>query len=253
MLNQPLTRIGSFYQDLHRRCLADAPPHTELRGEPLLALTTVAVCLSLITVLATPGWYAATWSSVVPREFQELGELAHWSLVTCFFYAIVPWLVLAVQGKSLGDYGVSLHGFVRHAWIYGAMLLIMAPIVWMVSQRAAFLDCYPFHRQLTKTWLDLVVWEALYALQFCALEFFFRGFLLFSLKRYIGVYSIAVMMVPYCMIHFRKPPAEIFASIIAGFALGTVALTTRSIWWGAALHIAVAWSMDALAVWRMAL
>jgi membrane protease YdiL (CAAX protease family) len=187
----------------------------------------------------------------VPSQFHELGELAHWSLVTIFFYAAVPWIVLAAQGKSIRNYGVTLHGFVRHAWIYGVMLCVMAPIVWLVSQRAAFLECYPFHRQLTKTWTDLLVWEALYALQFCALEFFFRGYLLFSLKRYLGVYSIAVMMVPYCMIHFRKPPAEIFASIIAGFALGTVALTTRSIWWGAALHIAVAWSMDALAIWRM--
>lgn len=250
-MNRLLTVLLRFYQDLHRQCLDETPTNAELRGEPFIALTTVAICLSLITVLATNSVYVATWSSVVPREFQELGELSHWSLVTIFFYAVVPWLVLAVQGKSVRDYGVSLQGFVRHTWIYGVMLLIMAPIVWLVSQREAFLDCYPFHRQLTKTWTDLLIWEALYALQFCALEFFFRGFLLFSLKRYLGVYSIAVMMVPYCMIHFRKPPAEIFASIIAGFALGTVALKTGSIWWGAALHIAVAWSMDALAVWRM--
>lgn len=250
MMNRLLLRCCNFYLSLHYRCLEDAPPKEELRGEPFIALTTVAICLSLITVLATNAIYAATWASAVPSQFQELGELAHWALITIFFYAVVPWLVLAAQGKSVREYGVTAQGFVRHAWIYGVMLLIMAPIVWLVSQRGAFLDCYPFHRQLTKTWTDLLVWEALYALQFCALEFFFRGFLLFSLKRYLGVYSIAVMMVPYCMIHFRKPPAEIFASIIAGFALGTVALTTRSIWWGAALHIAVAWSMDALAILR---
>jgi len=245
-----LSRCWKFWQELHRQCLADRPADDELCGEPFVALTTVAVCLSLITVLATNSVYAATWSALVPPEFQELGELAHWSLITIFFYAVVPTLVLTAQRKSVRDYGVTVQGFVRHAWIYGVMLLIMAPIVWLVSQRAAFLECYPFHRQLTRTWTDLLVWETLYALQFCALEFFFRGFLLFSLKRYIGVYSIAVMMVPYCMIHFRKPPAEIFASIIAGFALGTVALKTASIWWGAALHIAVAWSMDALAVLR---
>lgn len=245
------THFWNFWQNLHRRCLADAPPRDELHAEPLIALTTVAICLTLITTLSKPSVYVATWAGYVPYEFQELGELVHWSLVTIICYTAIPWLVLAAQGKSVRNYGVTVHGFVRHAWIYGAMLLVMAPLVWLVSQRAAFLNCYPFHRQLTKTWTDLLVWEALYALQFCALEFFFRGFLLFSLKRYLGVYAIAVMMVPYCMIHFRKPPAEIFASIIAGFALGTVALTTRSIWWGAALHIAVAWSMDALAIWRM--
>ena len=40
------------------------------------------------------------------------------------------------------------------------------------------------------------------------MEFFYRGFLLFTLERYIGVYSIFVMVIPYCMVHFGKPFVE---------------------------------------------
>jgi membrane protease YdiL (CAAX protease family) len=52
------------------------------------------------------------------------------------------------------------------------------------------------------------------------------------------------------MIHFGKPIQETLGAIVAGILLGFMALKTRSIWLGAALHIAVAWTMDGLAVWR---
>jgi len=83
-----------------------------------------------------------------------------------------------------------------------------------------------------------------YGLQFLCLEFFFRGFLLFALARTIGAFSIFVMIVPYAMIHFGKPPAECVGSVIAGVALGTIALRTRSIYGGVFVHCGVAFSMD---------
>jgi membrane protease YdiL (CAAX protease family) len=100
---------------------------------------------------------------------------------------------------------------------------------------------------------DLLRWEVVYAVQFVALEFFFRGFLVHGLKHRFGVYSVLVMTVPYCMIHFGKPMPEATASIIAGVALGLVSLATRSIWLGAALHISVAWGMDAACLARRGL
>jgi len=56
-----------------------------------------------------------------------------------------------------------------------------------------------------------------------------------------------VMIVPYCMIHFHKPVAEVCGAVFAGIVLGTLAMATRSIWCGVLIHLSVAWSMDALA------
>ena len=98
-------------------------------------------------------------------------------------------------------------------------------------------------------WRRLAAWELLYALQFVGLELFFRGFLLHSLRRRFAAYAILVMTVPYCMIHFGKPMPETFGAIGAGVVLGFMSLKTRSIWMGAALHIAVAWTMDAAALY----
>ena len=52
------------------------------------------------------------------------------------------------------------------------------------------------------------------------------------------------------MIHFGKPMPETFAAIIAGFALGFLALRSRSFLWGVFLHFAVAITMDVFALGR---
>src|SRR5690606_7929149 len=96
------------------------------------------------------------------------------------------------------------------------------------------------------TWAVLLGWWLLYGVQFFCVEFFFRGFMLFTLEERFGMSAVAVMIVPYCMIHFHKPLPEALGAIVAGIVLGWRALRTRSIWGGFLVHIAVAISMDAL-------
>jgi membrane protease YdiL (CAAX protease family) len=62
--------------------------------------------------------------------------------------------------------------------------------------------------------------------------------------------AIAVMIVPYCMIHYHKPLPEALGAIVGGVVLGWLALRTRSLWGGWLLHVAVALSMDVLALVR---
>jgi len=56
------------------------------------------------------------------------------------------------------------------------------------------------------------------------------------------------MNIPYVMIHFGKPAAETIGSIIAGIALGTLSLRTRSIFGGVIVHITIAYGMDIMAL-----
>ena len=68
----------------------------------------------------------------------------------------------------------------------------------------------------------------------------------------VGVYSVFAMAVPYCMIHFNKPLAEVLGAILAGTILGTLSLRTRSIWCGVLIHVTVAVSMDLLSLMQTA-
>lgn len=64
----------------------------------------------------------------------------------------------------------------------------------------------------------------------------------------MGSTAIFVMVVPYTMIHFTKPFPETLGAIVAGIVLGTLALRTRSIFGGVAIHTAAGWSMDFFAL-----
>jgi membrane protease YdiL (CAAX protease family) len=186
----------------------------------------------------------------------QLSVLLWWFGVAATCYVAIPVLVIkVVLGERLSNYGVKLHCLTEGWPIYVAFLAGMIPLVAVFSAEPHFQATYPFYRIADRSGLnaDFLAWEIAYALQFVALEFFFRGFIVHGTKHRLGVDSVYVMTVPYCMIHFQKPLPECFASIAAGVILGFMSLKTRSIWLGAALHISVAWGMDFASLYRRGL
>jgi membrane protease YdiL (CAAX protease family) len=184
---------------------------------------------------------------------EEIPWLRHWAIGTICCYFVIPALVIKlVFRERLSDYGLKLRGAFTDGWVYLVMAAIMAPLVLLVSLDAHFQMTYPFLYvpRGEPLWPTFWIWEGMYAVQFLALEFFFRGFLLHGLRPRFGSYAIPVMMVPYCMIHFGKPLPETLASILAGLALGFMSVRTRSVLLGAAIHISVALSMDFASLWR---
>jgi membrane protease YdiL (CAAX protease family) len=166
---------------------------------------------------------------------------------------VIPALIVRlIFGEKLADYGFKLRGAFADGWIYILFFAVVGPLVLLVSREEHFQSTYPFYQpeKGKPLWPYFWRWELLYAMQFLALEFFFRGFMVHGLRRRIGASAIPVMMVPYCMIHFEKPLPETLAAIIAGLVLGFMSLRTRSIILGAAIHVSVALSMDFAALWR---
>ncbi len=227
------------------------PDHFDYR--PLVVMCTVAVSLTLIEYFGDRDVYDAAvrrwWPSFVQHRFFELGGFAYWSLARVLGYVVLPFLVvLLMPGERFRDYGLSARGFTRHVWIYGLLFLIVVPAVVMVSFTQSFQNTYPFYKLAARSWTDFLAWEALYSVQFFALEVFFRGFMLHTLKRPMGAYAVFAMAVPYCMIHYHKPLAEVLGAVAAGIVLGTLSLHTGSIWCGVLIHVSVALSMDTLAL-----
>jgi uncharacterized protein len=131
------------------------------------------------------------------------------------------------------------------------MLAIMLPLVFWASSTEAFQERYPLYKPAHGNLIPVFLWwEMAYLLQFVAVEFFFRGFLLHGLKYRFGFYSIFIMTVPYCLVHIGKPFAETMAAIVAGVILGTLSLKSRSIVMGIIIHYSIAISMDVFALWR---
>jgi membrane protease YdiL (CAAX protease family) len=144
--------------------------------------------------------------------------------------------------------GLRVKGFLAHMWIYGLCLVVVLGAMALLRNQRDFLEYYPFYKGAGRSWFDLLMWEGAYFLQFFALEFYFRGWLLAALRRSMGSAAIFVMAVPYCMIHYGKPYLEAHGAILAGIVLGSLAMRTKSIYAGFLVHITVAGLMDAIAL-----
>jgi membrane protease YdiL (CAAX protease family) len=184
------------------------------------------------------------------HKYNELYSYGWWAFNRVFGYTVIPLVAwkLIFRKDSILDMGLRVRGFLSHAWIYGLCLAVVLPAVFVVSRAPDFANYYPFYKHASRSWFDLACWEAMYFAQFFALEMFFRGFWLGALRRSFGSGAIFAMAVPYCMIHFGKPFLEANGAIVAGIALGSLSMKTKSIYQGFCVHITVAALMDWLAL-----
>lgn len=202
--------------------------------------------LAQVAAADRKGW--GEWIDV--RFWGELYGYSWWALTRVVGYTAVPMLAWKVlfPNDSVLDMGLRTRGLLKHAWIYGLCLLVVVPVVIIVSRSPDFADYYPFYKQCSRSWLDFALWESMYIAQFFALEVFFRGFMLVPLRKNLGSSAIFVMCIPYVMIHYGKPYLESSVAFLAGVALGSLSMRTRSIYSGFLVHVTVALLMDALAI-----
>ncbi|MFM9036553.1 MAG: CPBP family intramembrane glutamic endopeptidase [Actinomycetota bacterium] len=208
---------------------------------------TITIFLAALVCL----WGAHFGVQWAPNSFTRLTEMSWWAATQIVFYLVVPMIALAFVGGRPGDVGWKLRGIGSHWRPYGVIFAVASPFVVIASRTAEFQDRYPLYEIYPGqfgVWGDLAVWWPLYVLQFVAIESFFRGFLVLGLGRRLGAVSVLVATVPYLMIHLVKPPVEALASIVGGLVMGTLAWHTKSIWWGVAVHVGVAMSMDLLSL-----
>ncbi len=167
----------------------------------------------------------------------------HLTLSNLVLFVLLPLAYhLAFPADGGGRYGLSMAGAVTHFPVYALMLALMLPVLWLASADPGFHRFYPMYKpQDIGDWLR---YEAVYLVQFFAVEFFFRGFCLFRMERFAGYYAIPIMVIPYALIHIHKPLPEALASIAGGLVLGYLALRTRSIWPGIFVHCGIAFCMD---------
>lgn len=195
--------------------------------------------------------------SIADPAGNNLATLCYWVFIVSIFYFVVPvFIVKVVWKRPLAEFGLKLSLEKDFFRIFLFCAAAMLPVVYAVSLTESFLSKYPFYKVYDGSpYLSgsFFIWEAIYFFQFFALEFFFRGFLVHSLKPSLRIYSIFVMMIPYCMIHFGKPPAETLAAIFAGIFLGWLSYKHGTIWLGLLLHCTVALAMDVFALYQKGL
>lgn len=216
------------------------------RGQPVGA----GGWLFLGLLWATPAvlLVLSQWDPVQGGADPDFANSLWWAGSTIAVYVLVPVAYARIIGQSVRGYGLSL----QFARTEAAFLLLIAPVVialvWLVSADERFLDTYPFYDMAgggDLAWAKLLAFEFAYGATFVALEFFFRGFLVFAGLPVLGIHAVPAMAFAYCLLHLGKPMPECASSLIGGLVLGYLALRFRSIAVGVVAHLAMAWGMDA--------
>lgn len=88
--------------------------------------------------------------------------------------------------------------------------------------------------------------ELSYGMYLFCWEFFFRGYLLFGLQRWMGWFAVIVQAVAFGLLHWGKP--EMLFSFGGGLILGIIALNAKSFLPAFVLHWAAAISFDIMVV-----
>ena len=220
---------------------------TETKMSDDLDRRTIVIFVAALLCL----WFGRFGIRYAPENTTRLVELCWWSGTQIVSYLIVPLIVVWLVGWKPSDIGWKFRGTSHHWKYYTILFVIAVPFVVVASMTTEFqyryplLEIFPGQKDV---WSDLRIWWIFYVLQFVAVETFFRGFLVLGLAKRFGQMSILIATIPYLMIHFSKPPVEALAAIVGGIVMGFLAYRTKSVWWGVALHVAVAALMDFLSL-----
>lgn len=165
-----------------------------------------------------------------------------------FLMGILPLgIILFVFREDPKEYGLRVGD-----WKFGIFsLLVLFPLIagillYPASQIQEMRNFYPFDKGAgvsTVAFLRLEIPRGL--LYYTSWEFFFRGFMLFGLRKIVGDWNaICIQTLPSTLWHIGMPTGEVFASIFGGILFGLLSIRTRSILWPFLLHFLIGVGMD---------
>ncbi len=213
----------------------------------------ITACVSLLLVRFHGGRGAfrrVVGDRVADWPLAEIHPHLYWFAAAFLIYGLFPLLVLVLLPRErLREYGLGLGDWRLGLKITAVFFVVMVPLVIFASRLSDFSSTYPMSRGALISWNHFFVYQTGYAAYFVGWEFLFRGFLLFAFYKRIGNHAIWIQLIPFVIMHGGKPELEAYGSIIAGVALAVLAIRTRSFWYGALLHAAVATTMDVVSSW----
>ena len=204
----------------------------------------------VLPIYRGPGVDLGTRPPLLPGIPWDNELISFWS--GCLLVVIIPALLIKFAYKQpLSAYGL---GFVpRDRWrlavqTFVLLTLLSLPAFVLASKNADMRATYPFYRPFNNVG-EFLLYELTYLPFFVAIEFIFRGYLLFGLADigeqkarargvaaaagtafYFGRYALLIQMLSYTAWHLGKPLPELWGTLIWGLAAGVMAYTIRSIW-----------------------
>jgi membrane protease YdiL (CAAX protease family) len=180
---------------------------------------------TISVIVSTLALVVFNYQAVIPNQMYS-GLL---------LFLILPLLViLFVFREKPARYGMQIGDWRKGLMFTAAGCVFVIVILWIAIDLPGISPYYAARAQgelpyVLRNAIDLLDWE-----------FFFRGFILFSLVEICGPYAILLQAVPFTLAHFGKPYIETASCIFGGTAFGYIAWKTRSFVYPYLIHLFLA-------------
>ncbi len=164
---------------------------------------------------------------LIVSELLTAPSVGWWAVKLSVFYLGIPLFILYIGKKDPRKYGLTLKNWKRSVLYFLIVLTVSLPIMLYGSSLESFQQYYPLFS--CESLPCFAKNELFIGIVMLSTEFFFRGFLMFELRKSIGWYAILVQAIPYGFIHIGKPTIELYYSFFAGIVLGYMDYKTESI------------------------
>lgn len=218
---------------------------SERRSTAALFLLFAALAAGRWFIMSDPDhftpWMPADWFN---GEALWLTRALLNVVVSGLLLVAVPWLLF---GRNARDWGTQRSVTLRRPWPQLYLIALMAAVACGIAAILlvpSVADYYPIYRAAGKSAGHLLLSEMMTLAMILATELFYRGIALRKLADRCGQLAVFLLVPIYVADHIGAPAAEIVGSAFTGILLGYLALKTRSIWPGFAIHAACAVAVD---------
>ena len=150
----------------------------------------------------------------------------------------IPFVVILVfLRRDVADFAMTT-GSLRSGLLVALLLfLLFIPVIVICAPMKPFQDYYVAHARNSGVldfrgqlnWSRVAFHQVVVGFYMFAWEWFFRGFLLFGLKRLMPwVWAALLQAVAFTLLHYLKPPIEVASSFFGALLLAGVAVRYRS-------------------------
>lgn len=219
-----------------------------LEYKEVFIFMSVAVITFVSMYYASPNFFRKMFDSNDEKFYSTI----YWFSADGFLMFIVPMLLIFffLKGKPR-DYGFAIGDYKFGLTTFAIFMVVMIPVIWIISGNESFAKAYPQGGyKIRENTGILLYYELFVGFYMLAWEFFWRGFMLFGLKKKFGFYAIFIQMIPFFILHRGKPELETFSSIFGGLILGIQAWRSRSFIYCFLTHWTVMIFVDVISVLR---
>jgi membrane protease YdiL (CAAX protease family) len=219
-------------------------------------LKPMSILFSSVLILAAHKSYGTIqFAKQILPDISEYSAVIYMFVSIFILLGILPYFLITVVFKeSAKEYGLTTGDWGKGLKLIAIIFPIIAAFVLYPSiYNQEMVSFYPQSKEIATSSSLFLKFEAIRIFLFyTGWEFFFRGFMLFGLRKYVGdAMAICIQIIPSCLWHIGMPTGEIFASIFGGILFGMIALRTGSILYPYILHCLIGITLDLFIVLSM--